>query len=366
MFEMVFKDLLSMKKQNVERNRAFFIKPLQRILLGMVGALALCVFSAPAFAKYKYVYKMSIVLDLRYPWGQAAKKWAELIENRTKGRIKISIYPNALLLNGEQIHEFSALRQGAIDMAIGSTINWSYDVYPLNLFSMPFLFPDYASIEHVLNSEVGKTLVGFLEEQGVKPLAWGLDGFRQISNASRPVHQLKDMRGLRFRVVGSLLFNDTFTALGAIPSQMNFKDMKEGLLEGRIDGQENPLSTYLNTKMSKLSQRYVTLWDYVADPLIFAVNTQVWDSWSKKDRKIVQQAAIDASRYEISLIQDELDQSPKLLAKFKKQGVLVTRLTPAEKQQFIDATRGVYAKWRNFIGADLVDKTQAILNGSMD
>lgn len=114
---------------------------LRRHLLSLLAVAAgLTAFTAPAVAAdYKAEYRMSLVLGPPTPWGQAGKMWADMVKERTQGRINIKLYPGVSLIQGDQTREFSALRQGVIDMAVGSTINWSPQVKELNLFSLPFL-----------------------------------------------------------------------------------------------------------------------------------------------------------------------------------------------------------------------------------
>lgn len=107
------------------------------------------------------------------------------------------------------------------------------------------------------------------------------------------------MKGLKLRVVGSPLYIDTFTALGANPTQMSWADAQPALASGAVNGQENPLSIYTGSKLYTVGQKYLTLWNYVADPLIYVVNREVWNSWSEKDREIVRQAALDAGKQQI-------------------------------------------------------------------
>jgi TRAP-type C4-dicarboxylate transport system substrate-binding protein len=104
-------------------------------------------------------YRMSLVLGTAFPWGKGGELWADLVKERTKGRINIKLYPGVSLIQGDQTREFSALRQGVIDMAVGSTINWSPQVKQLNLFSLPFLMPDYAAIDALTQGEVGKKIL---------------------------------------------------------------------------------------------------------------------------------------------------------------------------------------------------------------
>ena len=168
------------------------------------------------------------------------------------------------------------------------------------------------------------------------------------------------MKGLKFRVVGSPIYNETFTALGANPTQMSWADAKPALASGAVDGQENPLTIFTAAKMHTLGQKYVTLWGYVADPLIFVANKEVWESWTPADRKIVKEAAIEAGKQVIALARKGLV-APDLsmISDVEKLGVTVTTLTPAQRETFVKATRKVYRKWAKVIGPDLVKKAEA-------
>ena len=132
---------------------------------------------------------------------------------------------------------------------MGSTINWSPQVKQLNLFSLPFLMPDYAAIDALVQGEVGKEMFKLIEKAGVVPLAWGENGYRQLSNSKREIKRPEDMKGMKLRVVGSPLYIDTFTALGANPTQMSWADAQPALASGAVDGQENPLSIYTGSKL---------------------------------------------------------------------------------------------------------------------
>ena len=316
-------------------------------LAGSVGA--------SAQAAYKPEYKMSLVVGTAFPWGKGGEIWANLVRERTAGRINIKLYPGMSLVQGDQTREFTAIRQGVIDLAIGSTINWSPQVKQLNLFSLPFLMPDYKAIDALTQGDVGKQLFGIIDRAGVLPLAWGENGYREITNSKKPLHTPEDLKGLKIRVVGSPLFLDTFAALGANPTQMSWADAQPALASGAVDGQENPMSIFTAAKLHNVGQKYVTLWGYVADPLVFVVNKEVWASWTPADQAIVRQAAVDAGKEEIAIARKGLVEADKpLLKDIAALGVTITQLAPAEREAFVKVTRPVYEKWKGQIGADLV------------
>ncbi|VTU19543.1 DctP family TRAP transporter solute-binding subunit [Variovorax sp. PBL-E5] len=339
----------------------------RRSLLGVLAvAAALGTFSVAAPAQsYKAEYKMSLVLGPPTPWGQAGKIWADLVKERTQGRINIKLYPGVSLIQGDQTREFSALRQGVIDMAVGSTINWSPQVKQLNLFSMPFLMPDYAAVDALTQGEVGKDMFKILDKAGVVPLAWGENGFREITNSKKPIRTPEDLKGMKIRVVGSPIFSDMFTALGANPTQMSWADAQPALASGAVDGQENPLFLFTILKMQTVGQKFVTTWGYVCDPLVFVVNKEVWASWTPADQAAVRQAALDAGKQELVLARKGLVEADKpVLKEIAGMGVTVTSLNPAERDAFVKATRPVYDKWKSTVGTDLVAKAEKAVAAS--
>ena len=323
------------------------------------AALALTVGTPVQAQTYKSEYKMSLVLGPAYPWGKGGEIWANLVKERTQGRINIKLYPGVSLIQGDQTREFSAIRQGVIDLAVGSTINWSPQVKELNLFSLPFLMPDYAAMDALTQGEVGKEIFKIIDKAGVMPLAWGENGYREISNSKLAIKKPEDLKGLKIRVVGSPLFLDTFTALGSNPTQMSWADAQPALATGAVDGQENPMAIYTAAKLHTMAQKYVTMWGYVADPLIFVVNKDIWASWTPADRAIVKQAAVDAGKQEIAIARKGLAEADKpLLKEISSSGVTVTQLSPQEREAFVKATRPVYDKWKNQIGATLVNSAE--------
>ncbi|MDO9111910.1 MAG: DctP family TRAP transporter solute-binding subunit [Desulfatirhabdiaceae bacterium] len=309
---------------------------------------------------YKPEYKLSTVVGKPFPWGIAGERWAELVKEKTAGRINIKAYPGTILVGGDQTKEFTAIRQGAIDMAIGSTINWSPQVKELNLFSMPFLMPDYKAIDALTQGEVGKDVFKILSGKDVVPLAWGENGFRELTNSKKPIRTPEDLKGLKIRVVGSPLFLDTFSALGANPTQMSWADAVPALSSGAVDGQENPLTIFTVAKLdTAANQKNLTLWGYVADPLIFVVSRSVWDTWKPEDQKAVREAAEQAAIENIAAARKGIVPPEDVVIKeVEAKGVNVVKLTDAEKQAFKKATQDVYEKWAKQIGPDLVKKAE--------
>ena len=333
----------------------------RRALIAAFAAAGLALAATSSQAQtYRPEYRVSIVVNNAFPWGKGADRWAELVKAKTNGRINMKVYPGTSLVAGDQTREFTAIRQGVIDMAIGSTINWSPQVKQLNLYSLPFLMPDYAALDALTQGPFGKEIFDILTKAGVVPLAWGENGFREVTNSKRELRKPEDFKGLKFRVVGSPLFLDTFTALGANPTQMSWADAQPALASGAVDGQENPLTIFTAAKLHTVGQKNVTMWGYVADPLIFVVNKDVWASWSKEDQQAVRDAAVEAGKYNIQLARDGMiGDVPPVHKTIEGFGVKIVKLSDAERAAFKKVTQPTYDKWAKQIGPDLVKKAEA-------
>jgi tripartite ATP-independent transporter DctP family solute receptor len=316
-------------------------------------------------AAYKDEYKMSVVVGSKLPWGAGATKFADLVRERTNGRINIKVYASSALMAGKQTNEFLIHRQGVADFCLASTINWSTSIKQLNLFNLPFFFPDYVALDAVTMGDVGKEIGDILHEKGVSLLAWGENGFREITNSKRPIGVPADLEGLKIRVVGTPIFIDTMKALGANPVNMNWGDAQVAFQQGVVDGQENPVvAIEIPVKIWQF-HKYATIWRYVIDPLMLTVNNQVMASFTPEDQEIIRKAAIEAAEEQRGIVRKGLI-APDLSAldTLRQNGMEVIELDAAARAQFKAKTKGVYDTWVETIGPDLVKKAEAAINSA--
>jgi tripartite ATP-independent transporter DctP family solute receptor len=305
-------------------------------------------------ASYKPEYKLSVVVGPAGPWGEGAAKFAETVKKYSDGRINIKCYYSGQLFAGKQTNEFLLMRQASIDFALGSTINWSTTVKELNLFSMPFFFPDYKALDAVEAGEVGTRLFKLMEEKGVVALAWGENGYRELTNSKRAVKKPEDLDGLKIRVVGSPIFIDTFKAMGANPVSMNWGEALSAFQQGTVDGQENPINAVIIPNKLWQVQKHLTVWHYVIDPLVFVISKQVWDGFDAKDKDAIMKAAQETSVWQKKAAREGLEGNAPALDTLRKNGMDVSVLSPAETAAFKAKTKSVHEKWAKEIGVDLV------------
>ncbi len=249
----------------------------------LIAATALAlVFPGPSQAgKFKKEYKMTVVVTAGYYWGQGALKFAELVKEKTNGRINIKPYWRSQLLKGAQLKSVQMVANGAIDCAMESTINISPVITEANIFSLPFFINSFENLDKMENGQTGRAVFAAMEKKGLKGLAWAENGFRQVTNSARPIRTPADLKGLKLRVVGSPIFIDIFRQLGADPVTMNWADAVSAFQQGIVDGLENPVGVLLPVKIWQY-HKYATFWNYLVDPVVFFWNKKQWDKFPKE------------------------------------------------------------------------------------
>ncbi len=335
------------------------------IILSVLLGVAFSFSTYPYAADYKPEYKMSIVVGPQGPWGESAARFAEGVKKATDGRINIKPYYSGQLFAGKQTNEFLLMKQGVIDFAVGSTINWSTTVKELNLFNLPFLFPDYKALDAVEHGEVGRQLLKLIEEKGVVGLGWEENGYRDLTNSKRAVRKPEDLEGLKIRVVGSPIFIDTYKAMGANPVSMNWGEALSAFQQGTVDGQENPIVSVLIPNKLWQVHKYVTLWHNAIDPIILSAGRDVWESFTPEDRKAMSKVAEEVASWQKKASREGQEGKMEVIGALKKEGMDVTVLTPAQEKAFKDKIKSVYDKWAAEIGSDLVKSAEKDVQKAM-
>jgi TRAP-type transport system periplasmic protein len=336
----------------------------RRVFLKSVAATA-STLACPAIAigqQYKAEYKMSTVVPPAFAWGKGGEIFANLVRERTSGRVNIKQYPGSSLVQGDQTRELSAMRQGIIDVLCGAPINWAGTARELGVFTLPFITPDHKALDAVLASrEVMGEFYDLVRKAGAEPVGVGETGFRQISNSKHPIIKPDDLRGIKIRVVGSPMYGEIMSTMGANPTFMSWADAQPALASGAVDAQENPLEVFLAAKINTLGQKYVTKWNYSNDILLFAIANDAWKVWSAQDQKIVRDAGQDAAKQQIGIVRKLFAED---VGRVKALGVDVHVPTPAELETWQITTRRVYARWKAQVNPGLIGKIEQVVEKS--
>ncbi len=286
-------------------------------------------------------------------WQKGADRFAELAAQKSGGRIRVKVYPAGQIANHSQQGELKMLGSGSIDMALVSTIILALYLDPrFDVFGLPWLFPDHATAHRVLDGDVGDEVLTVLRSKGIVGLAYGVNGFRQITNKVRPIRTPEDLERIKCRVAGSRMYFRTFQLLGADALTMNFGEVFTSLQQGVIDAQENPLSIIYSSRLYEV-QRYLTLWNYSYDPLILAINQARWERFSPEDRALLTAAAAEAMQEQRRVVEEEDRTLAGVLA---KQGMDVIALSMEELARFKARVAPLYEEYAGRIGAQLVNR----------
>ncbi len=339
--------------------------------------LASC--KAPSGSVFKTEYTMQVTVGSTTFWGMGAAKFAELAAQKTGGRINVKPYYGSQLLKGAQLNSAQMVATGAIDCAFESTINAAPVIPEMNLFSLPFFINTYKNVDCLEQGDTGRLLFEKMLAKGLQPLAWGENGFRQLTNSKHAVAVPGDLHGLRVRVVGSPIFIDIFRELGADPVNMNWGDAISAFQQGTVDGQENPVGILLPVQIHQYHQ-YATFWNYVIDPLILYWNKKQWDAFPDDIQKALREAAVEATLFEKSLSRAGLDdgtaittlknqfnyealvRDPQQLLRSK--GMEIAAMNDAQLRSFQQVLSPVVQKWQAKIGENLIATAINDMNGN--
>ena len=270
------------------------------------------------------------------PRHEASVKFAEVLKAKSAGRIEVTVAPSAQL--GDDAAMVTALRTGALDLSANSQGAVANAVPEYAAFGMPFLFSSLEQVWKMLDGPLGKELADKSAEKGMVVLGYWDNGIRHMSNSKRPLLKAEDLRGLKMRTPPDAVTVDIMQSLGAEAQQIKFAELYVALQQGVVDGQENPL---MNVHASKLYevQKYISLTGHKYEMTPFLMSKRTWDRLSDADRKLVQEAANEATALQRKLSKESDDM---LVADLKAKGVQVDTV---DKASFQKATASVVAKW---------------------
>jgi len=270
------------------------------------------------------------------PRHEASLKFADVVKARTNGRIEVQVAPSAQL--GDDAAMLTALRTGALDMSANSQGAVANAVPEYGAYGMPFLFSSPAQAFKLLDGPLGKELADKSAEKGLVVLGYWDNGIRQMTNSKRPISKVEDMKGLKMRTPPDAVLVDIMQSLGAEAQQIKFAELYVALQQGVVDGQENPLMNIHASKLYEV-QKHLALTNHQFQMTPLLVSKRTWDRLSAADRKVLTDAAAEATALQRKLSQEADD---KLLADLKAKGVQVTTV---DKAAFAKATAKVEEKW---------------------
>lgn len=330
-----------------------------RKFLLAAAAAALIAVPGAALAQQPIVIKFSHVVAPNTPKGKGAEKFKELAEKYTNGKVKVEVYPNSTLYKDKE--ELEALQLGAVQMLAPSNSKFGpMGIKDFEVFDLPFLLPNLASLRKVTEGPIGQKMLKLLEPKGMIGLAYWDNGFKQMT-ANKPLRMPEDYKGLKFRIQSSKVLEAQFRLLGATPQVMAFSEVYQALQTGVVDGQENTPSNIYTQKMHEV-QKYTTLTNHGYIGYVVVTNKKFWDGLPADVRGQLEKAMKESTEYANKISASENDEA---LAEIKKSGkteILIP--TKAEMAAMQKAMEPLYEDMGKRVGKQLIDDVRKTAQGA--
>jgi tripartite ATP-independent transporter DctP family solute receptor len=329
------------------------MKRLALLCTVLAFGLASLVGPFPALAQQPIVIKLGNVQATADIVQTGLKRFADLVSERTKGRMQVQIFPASQLGTEQELLE--GVQLGTIHMFEGSSGSVGRFLPDLEAFAAPFVWRD---VDHMLKTVRGPVGLGLAERlvkaKGMRVLDFGwLFGNRFLTTKTKAIHTPEDLKGMKIRVQPTAIYLETIKAMGANPTTMDFKEVYLGLQSGVIDGQENPPFVIYNNKFFEV-QKYVMLTAHITQNQAVVINDKFYQSLSPEFRKILTDAAYEAGNFQNDLV---LKSEKEYLDKLKEKGMTIVQ---PDVKAFRDATKDVYKKVSEKWEPGLYERIQAV------
>ena len=306
----------------------------------------------PPKGEGKITFKLASMTAMDHTYNQGAARFAELVRERSKGRIEIAIFPDGKLGKGEK-ELLEAVQQGTIDFYVGSTGPVAGFSPSMGILDLPFLFRDYAHVDKVLDGPIGRQLLDDLGKANLKGLAFWENGFRDLTNSKKAVKVPADAKGLKIRTMENKIHLAAWKAVGVNPVALPFGELYGDLQKKSIDGQENPIAVIYTSKFNEV-QKYLSLTQHVYSPALIAVSPKTWQTIAKDDQDMLLKTAAEVAPYQRKLGRDSEE---KQIADLAAKGMIVTK--DINKGMWYKVMEGAMGEFILSLGKD---KVEAIIN----
>ena len=306
----------------------------RRLLLAAVAAL-LPIAAAQAQERS---FKLALQNPKGHPLEQGAQKFADIVAAKSGGKITVSVFPGGAL--GGDAPNVSALQGGTIEFVLLNSGILASQVKDFEVYDFPFMFANGQESDAVVDGPFGQKMHAKLGDKGIVGLAYFELGFRNITNSRKAITTVEDIAGLKLRVIPNAINVDWVKALGANPTPMAFPEVYAALEQKAIDGQENPLNVILANKFAEV-QKHLAITNHQYNPQSLIFSKKIWDTLSADEKKILQDAANEANKFQRQVSRE---MAGSTLDQLKKAGMQVTEFSPAEQAKLRDKLKPVIDK----------------------
>ncbi|MFB0935809.1 MAG: TRAP transporter substrate-binding protein [Propionivibrio sp.] len=283
--------------------------------------------------------KFPIVNAIDHPQGLGAQKFVDVVDKKSGGKIKIKVFPNGTLGGEQQVA--AAMQGGTIEISMMSPAQLVGTIKEFVVLAFPCSFANTAQADAVLDGPFGKKLMDYMPAKGWVGLGFMEQGYRSISNSKRPINKLEDIKGLKIRTILNPLYVDMFNTLGANAVPMPFPELYTAMEMKTVDGQENPETTVDASKFYEV-QKYFSGTRHIYNPQMLMVSKAFWDQLSADEKKIFEEAAIEARDVQRKAARAMTEKSRKVMT---DHGMQLNEIAPAELARMKDAVKPVVDKY---------------------
>lgn len=290
--------------------------------------------------------KLGTSLPDTHPQTIGARKFAELVDQKSKGRIKITVYSGAQLGSDQQMQ--AALRGGTQEFTVPSTATLANLVKEFGVIGLPFSFASEKQADAVLDGPFGQGLLARLPEKDLIGLGFWENGFRNFTNSKRPINKADDLAGLKVRTMQNNLYIDLFNGLGANAVPMTVNELFTALETRAVDAQENPFTVVHAQKFYDV-QKYLSTTGHAYDALVLVAGKKFWDGLKPEDKTTLQAAAREATLFQR---QTSRELNTRMRGELVKLGMQVNDVSDAERQRMREKLAPVIAKHQATVGEE--------------
>jgi tripartite ATP-independent transporter DctP family solute receptor len=299
------------------------------------------------------VIYFSHVVAENTPKGLAAKKFEQLVEEKTNGRVKVEVFPNGALFSDEE--EMDALMRGDVQMIAPSFSKITEYIPEWQVLDLPFIFEDHRDVEQVFTGGTGKKLLSMLEKKGIKGLALWSNGFKQMISNRHLLIEPHDFANLKFRIMPSEVIEKQFLLLGAEPVVVPFNHVYRSLEKHEFDGQENTISNIYSKGFYKF-QSYMTVSNHGYLGYAVMMNEQFWKSLPKDIQQQILAAMEETTVW--NLKQSKQQNEQQLVDMKKNSEMKIYELTEEEREKWKDIFTPLYKEFEKEFGGELLREIQ--------
>ncbi|WP_368371621.1 DctP family TRAP transporter solute-binding subunit, partial [Ruminococcus sp. 1001136sp1_2201st1_G3_2201SCRN_220225] len=272
-------------------------------------------------------------------WADGGRKFGELMEKATGGKVKVNIYAADQLTNGNQSEGIQALMNGdPVQISMHSNLIYSAFDPRFNVVSLPFIYDSVEDADAKFDGEAGEKMKEILSEYGLHCMGIAENGFRELTNSVREVKSVDDMKNLKVRVAGSNLLMECYKRWGADATNLNWSETYTALQQNTVEGEENPLPAIDAASVQEV-QPYCSMWDAIYDCLFFCINQDIYDGLTPEQQAVVDKAGRMAVEYERYINRSGANE---IMNRWEeKNGVTFTAKEDMDIDSFKEAVEGV-------------------------